>query len=260
MCVYDGDDSSHISDSIISILNQTIPVDLYVFQDGFVNESISNVLFFFRKKIFLVQSADNVGLAMGLNNLIETILPKQYDYVARMDADDISYMNRIESQVSFLNSNDEIDVLGTSCREFGSSFSLEEKHLPERHEDLLDFSIARCPFIHPTVMFRMSVFELGYRYPINTTLTEDMALWFILLNSGFKFANINDILLDYRLNENTVNRRRGISKAVSEFKIRFKYMISLKRVSFKNFILVLSRLAFHLVSPKIIALCYKYLR
>lgn len=260
MCVYNGDDSAHLSDSINSILNQTIPVDLYIFQDGNVNESISKVLFNFRKKIFLIESEDNLGLATGLNNLIDIVLSKKYNFIARMDADDISYKNRIESQVAFLNSNAEIDVLGTSCREFGSSFSLQEKHLPEKHEDLLDFSIARCPFIHPTVMFRTSVFELGYRYPTNTTLTEDMAFWFILLNSGFNFANINEVLLDYRLNEDTVNRRRGIKKAFSEFEVRFRYMLTLKQVNFKNLMLVFSRLVFHLVPPKIIALCYKYVR
>lgn len=260
MCVYDGDDSTQLLDSINSILHQTVPVDLYIFQDGVVNKSISKVLFGFRDEVYLIESCVNLGLAVGLNSLIDVVLSKKYDYIARMDADDISYKNRIESQVVFLNNNDKIDVLGTSCREFGSSFSLQEKHLPEKHDDLLDFSIARCPFIHPTVMFRISVFQLGYRYPTNTALTEDMAFWFILLSSGFNFANVNEVLLDYRLNEGTLNRRKGMKKAFSEFKMRFKYMLILKRVSFKNIALVFLRLVFHMMPEKIIALCYKHCR
>ncbi len=114
-----------------------------------------------------------------------------------------------------------MDVCGTSCHEFGASFSLDEKHLPKGHDQLVEFSITRCPFIHPTVMFRSSVFEKGHRYPTNTSLTEDMALWFQLLKSGCVFANLNDVLLDYRLNENTINRRHGIGKAFSEIRIRF---------------------------------------
>ena len=260
MCVYNGDDPTHLHDAITSILNQTVSVDLYVFQDGPVNESILTVFNHFQGQFIILKSTINVGLACGLNQLIDIVVTKEYEYIARMDADDVSYKDRIERQINFLDEHNEVHLLGTSCREFGSSFSLDVKHLPTMHNELLNFSISRCPLIHPTVMFRISVFKSGYRYPTDTSFTEDMALWFILLASGHHFANINDVLLDYRLNEDTVKRRRGFKKSFSEFKVRFKYMFVLRKVSFWNLFLVTTRLFFHMLPPRLIALCYKHLR
>ena len=87
-----------------------------------------------------------------------------------------------------------------------------------------------------------------------------MALWFILLNEGCKFSNINEILLDYRLNENTIARRTGADKAFSEFKIRFSNMRTLNKVSIRNVTLVFARLVFHVLPNSVMKLAYKRLR
>ncbi|WP_318411747.1 glycosyltransferase [Photobacterium leiognathi] len=262
MSVYRSDDPQMLQDAVESILNQTVLCDLLIYQDGDVPEKLSNLLKKYkdRNNIKLFINPINKGLAHGLNYLINESLDKRYDYIARMDSDDISRESRIEQQVKFLNENLDIDVLGTSCREFGASFALEEKHLPKFHEELINFSITRCPLIHPSVMFRSSVFKNGIRYPENTTLTEDMALWFLLLNKGYRFANLNEILLDYRLNEGTINRRKGFSKAMSEIDIRIRNMISLKQVNLKNISLIGARIIFHLMPGPLIKLAYKKAR
>ncbi|WP_220737068.1 glycosyl transferase, partial [Morganella morganii] len=183
-----------------------------------------------------------------------------YKYIARMDSDDIAIKNRLMFQADFLDKNPHIDVCGSYCHEFGSNFSLNEKKLPISHDEILNFSIYRCPLIHPCVMFRSEIFKSGYRYPTDTNLTEDMALWFLLLESGFKFHNIPIVLLNYRLSEDTINRRKGISKAISEIRVRLYYMSKLKKTSIKNIILILSRLPFHLLPSFIIKFFYKNFR
>lgn len=265
MTVYKNDNSTAVKQAIESIVNQSYStMRLFLGVDGPIPQELKDLLLVFEKQfnnINLVYFGSNRGLARSLNDLITLILQdKTIKYIARMDSDDISHINRIEKQVLFFESNPKVDVCGTSCREFGASFALEAKHLPEAHEELADFSIVRCPFVHPTVMFRVSVFEEGIKYPTDTTLTEDMALWFVLLEKGFKFHNINEILLDYRLNENTVSRRHGISKAFSEFSIRVRYMFRLKRVTLKNFTLVTGRLLFHILPVSIMSYAYKKLR
>ncbi|ELF6477703.1 glycosyltransferase [Vibrio cholerae] len=263
MSLYKGDNLSFFIDSINSIFSQSYKrIDVFLCVDGvvpdahlkFLNSLDSN-------KVTLITNDCNRGLAFSLNRLIDTVLRlKEYEYIARMDSDDISRPDRIKKQLDFLNLNSDIDVCGTSCREFGASFALEEKHLPITHQELLDFSITRCPFIHPSVMFRRRVFETGIRYPTDTALTEDMALWFELLVNGFKFANINEVLLDYRLNENTIKRRKGMDKALSEVKIRLYYMFKLKRISFKSILLIFSRFAFHLLPDSLMKYAYKNVR
>lgn len=187
-------------------------------------------------------------------------MTKGYKYLARMDSDDISMPDRIAKQVNFLENQKNIDVLGGACEEFGASFALKYKSLPLTHDELKLFSIIRCPFIHPTVMFRASIFHSDIRYPTNTLLTEDMALWFILLEKNIIFANLPDILIKYRMDENTIHRRKGLSKAINEVKLRHSYMRKIKSSNFKNFFGLTIRFIFHLLPVAIIKILYKNAR
>jgi hypothetical protein len=245
-----------------SILNQSYNCDLHIYCDGPLDSEVYSYLLFLKKdkRVVVYENDVNKGLAYGLNFLIDKMLSLNYKYIARMDSDDISRTTRIFQQVKYLEKELDVDVLGTSCAEFGATYASAEKHLPKTHDSLLSFSITRCPFIHPTVMFRRSVFEGGIRYPTDTSFTEDMALWFVLLENGFKFSNLNDVLLDYRLNENTVERRHGFSKALSEFNLRLKYMFRLRQFTLKNLTLIISRLFFHVMPIKVMKFAYKKLR
>ncbi|HAS6602034.1 glycosyltransferase [Vibrio alginolyticus] len=262
MSVYKSDCPDKFKEAVSSVLYQSYVCDLYIYQDGEIPKRLKSEVDKISElaNVYIFSSNVNKGLAHGLNYLIDKSLRRNYMYVARMDSDDISHATRIERQVNYFELNPEVDVLGTSCKEFGAPYALEEKHLPKDHKSLCSYSVTRCPFIHPTVMFRSRVFERGFRYPQNTTLTEDMALWFELLKAGFIFGNINEVLLDYRLNESTLSRRRGIKKALSEFNIRFKYMVSLNEVSARNIFLIASRIFFHLLPPRALKFAYSKLR
>lgn len=260
MSLYRSDCLSNIKIAIDSILDQLYDdTFLFLYRDGPMDNDFDDYAKIISQntKVQFFTCEQNKGLAHALNFLIEKVISHGgFEFIARMDSDDISRENRIQEQVNFMSSNPDVDVCGSYCREFGASFSLDVKRLPITHEKLVDFTIYRCPFIHPTVIFRTTVFESGIRYPENTSLTEDQALWFDLLKEGFIFANIGQVLLDYRLNDNTLGRRSGFGKAISEVSIRASNMISLKRVSFKNSVLILSRIIFHLLPKGIMKLAY----
>jgi hypothetical protein len=264
MSVYFTDKLSDFELSVKSILSQSYDnVYLFLYRDGLVDNETQAFLdsLNVRKRVFVFSSETNAGLANGLNFLIDEVIKCGiFSFIARMDSDDLSRLNRIERQVCFFNSNPMVDVCGTSCKEFGASFALDVKELPKSHDELFDFTITHCPFIHPTVMFRTSIFESGVRYPTNTSFTEDMALWFDLLLKGYIFSNINEVLLDYRLNENTLKRRQGLSKAISEVKLRWIYMNRLNRKSLRSSILILFRFIFHLLPTPILKFLYKKAR
>ncbi|MGB0945123.1 MAG: glycosyltransferase, partial [Marinomonas sp.] len=265
MSVYRSDDLNYFKLAVESILRQSYSsTDLFIWRDGPVPAAIDAYLETLAgyKNVFITRAQENQGLAAALNSMVDLVISaNQYAFIARMDSDDISYQERIAKQVSYFLDNPGVDVIGTACREFGGSFALDAKVLPATHEQLLDFSIVRCPFIHPSVMFRTSVFERPeVRYPTNTELTEDLALWYMLLCSGAKFANMPDILLDYRLSEATLSRRTGLGKAFSEVKMRYHYMRKLNRVSARNILGITSRLLFHVLPLSLIRLAYKYLR
>lgn len=260
MSIYKSDDPSFLQLALESLLNQTYPCDVFVYQDGDIPAKLQCVVGDFDNKISLISNAENKGLAYGLNVLIEKVVKGDYQYIARMDSDDISLPDRMFEQIKYLETNPEVDLCGTYCQEFGSSYALTEKRLPLAHRDLVSFSIARCPFIHPTVMFRRRVFDEGYRYPTNTSFTEDMAFWFELIHAGYKLGNVGKVLLEYRLTEDTIIRRRGFKKSMSEIGLRMKFMIALKEVTLKNIILIAVRVVFHLLPARLMCFLYRNMR
>jgi glycosyltransferase involved in cell wall biosynthesis len=264
MSVYKKDNSVDFKQAADSVLSQSYKnIELFIFIDGEVGEELNIIIEDLNrnKRVHIFNHVENKGLAFGLNYLIDQVISsKHYKYIARMDSDDICHFDRLELQVNFMNTNTEIDVSGTSCHEFGASFALEEKHLPKEPSELFEFSIAHCPFIHPTVIFRASIFDDGVRYPTDTEMTEDMALWFILMEHGYKFANLNKVLLDYRLNEQTLLRRSGFRKMYSELKTRVRYMFKLKQVTIKNCFLLACRIVFHLLPVWLLKIIYKKCR
>lgn len=262
MSVYRNDVPSYFKDAVESILNQTMPVDLLICCDGPLTEELVALVDCYSKKynVIVINNTENKGLAYSLNQLIELALKRGHTYIARMDSDDISHLNRIQEQFNFLENNRSIDVLGSACSEFGASFCLPLKELPSHHKDLVIFSVHRCPFIHPTVMFRANVFKRGSRYPVDTAYTEDLALWYELILQGFTFANLSQVLLDYRLNESTLNRRTGFKKACSEFSVRFSYMMNSGSFSFKSLFFILLRTFLAIAPVGLKKLSYKYVR
>ena len=262
MSVYFSEKPDYLKQSLSSLFTQTMNADIYLYVDGDLNELLEDVIKGFKvhSNFFVIRGKVNKGLAFALNTLIDITLNKGYKYIARMDTDDISRSNRIEQQFRFMEENKGIDVLGTFCHEFGSEYALELKTVPIKHDELKKYSIIRCPFIHPTVIFRSSIFKDGIRYPLNTKFTEDMALWFCLLEEGYHFHNLPEVLLDYRIDENTFSRRRGLRKAISEFSIRFKYMIKLREFNINNSIVLLGKFCFHILPLFIIRYAYKKYR
>ena len=264
MSVYKNDKLIYIKEALDSLFQQAnISPIIFVCIDGEISKQACEYLNHLNEKelIELTKNTKNRGLPFSLNCLIEKILSyPEIQYIARMDSDDVSLPYRLSTQRAFLYENLDIDILGTSCEEFGASYALVEKKLPTHHSELENFSITRCPFIHPSVMFRRRVFEQGNRYPTHTYFTEDMAFWLELLYKNYKFHNLPDVLLRYRLEENTMSRRAGFSKAKSEVSLRLGYMFLLNKFSFKNILLIYSRYFFHLLPPKIMSLAYKHLR
>lgn len=257
MAIYKGDVTTQVEEAFDSVLKQTYPVSIFLMIDGPIDSNLEAIIheYSVRMDFRIFRNKNSLGLAKSLNLLLDSVSRFEYDYIARMDSDDICLSDRIEKQVNYLQSDTTIDLCGSYCEEFGSSFSKAVKKVPTSHDDIVSFSITRCPFVHPTVMFRSSVFSDGVRYPVNLPFTEDMGLWFSLILRKKKMANIPEVLLKYRMNEQTLKRRLGMNKAISESKLRLYYMVKLNCFSFKNLALILSRFVFHILPES----CLKFL-
>lgn len=260
MCVYAGDRPDFIKIAIDSVLNDGFPVDFYVVIDGPVSAQIREVLNQYTDVIRLIDYPINKGLAHGLNRLIDICVAENYTYFARMDADDISLPGRFQAQVNFLAEFSKVSVVGAGCNEFGSSFALNANIPPSSHEEIQKYAVLRNPIIHPTVMIRADVFKDGVKYPVDTVLAEDLALWYSMIEKGYKFANLQDIYIRFRLSEHVIHRRSGYKKAHSEFLLRYAYAKNMGLLSISRVFKLLIKFGLQVSPSFLIRWAYKTLR
>mgnify|MGYP002624857641 CR=1 FL=1 len=223
MSVYKNDTAEYVKMAVDSILGQTYnDLDFYIQYDGQVAVEVDNYLTNLGdERIHILRREENKGLACSLNDLLSVVLPKGYEFIARMDADDMSSPERFEKQVNFFKENKGTDCLGTWAVEIKSDGSeFFKKQMPVTHENCRDFFMKRDCLIHPTAMFRRSYFEKAGKYPEDTFFCEDTMMWARGFANGCSFANLPEYLYKFRLNDDFFNRRRGWKHAKSILLLR----------------------------------------
>lgn len=262
MSVYKNDELLHLQECVKSILSQTYPdFDLHIQLDGKISETCENYLDSLTdKRIFKYSREENRGLAYSLNELLERVLPMKYEYVARMDADDICVKDRFEKQMEYMEIHSEIDIAGSMIEEFYEDGSSKQIRYPICHEEMRRFFGKRNPLAHVTVMFRSTYFQKAGLYPIGTNLDEDTMFWLKGFQKGCRFANVDAILIKVRVNNNFFFRRNGFKKSYADFSNRC-LVIARLQLSVWNYIPVLGRfLVLSLPVPALTRLAYKLLR
>jgi len=227
MAVYKKEKPQNLNKALLSVYTgQSLkPNEIVLVKDGALTKELDNVIRKWEAKIpdvlKVVKLEKNGGLANALN---EGLKKCSFEYVARMDSDDISYPNRFEKEISFLKKNPDIDVLGGWITEFEKDEKeiCCDRKVPISSKDILHFSKNRCPVNHVTVIYKKSkVLEVGgYDKFIGI---EDYYLWAKMLLKGHKFFNLPEYLVHVRAGEGMLERRRGISYAKKEFLLQFEF-------------------------------------
>ena len=180
-----------LKDSIRSILNQTFTdFRLIIVDDGSTDKSIEIIKSFNDSRIELIQDGYNKGLPYRLNQIAKLTKTK---YLARMDADDIMHIDRIQFQFDILESNPEIDVLGTNTYSIDDKNQIQGIRLPYEEKLILSFVKG---FVHPTILGKTQWF-VNNPYDEKAIRVEDGELWFRTKNFSC-FKAINKPLLFYR--------------------------------------------------------------
>ncbi|WP_308422474.1 glycosyltransferase [Bowmanella pacifica] len=261
MAVYQEDRVEWVKQAVDSILEQTFrDFLLFVVVDGPLPSPILSFLQAAEQQteqLVVLIGTENLGLSSCMNEVIERCAVLSPKYLFRMDADDISEVKRLEKQVSFFERHPHVSVLGTSLVEINEAgVEVGGRKLPLSHQEIFDFLPKRCSMNHPTVAFRYSVFEHGFRYRKELKNTQDYFLWIELMQAGYIFENLSERLLKFR-RVNDFYKRRGFDKSINEFKARWFAMNKLKRYSLSNILYAVSVLALRIMPAKVVKLAYK---
>lgn len=152
------------------------------------------------------------GIVPALNT---GIYSSKSEYIARQDADDYWYEDKLEKQVLFLENNPEISILGTQIRLLNESGDPQELGTygkpviyPEGDQEIrLMMLLGQNPLCHPSIIMKKEVPLVVGGYSRFFHLAEDLHLW-IRAFPFFKFANLPDVLVDYTQTYNEEYNRR----------------------------------------------------
>lgn len=197
----------YVEESLNSILNQTYRnMEIVVINDC-STDSTGEILERMAQqdsRIRLISNEENLKLIKTLNKGIKLC---KGDYIARMDADDISLPARIEKEVRFLESHKDHDIVSTQFYAFRSENpGKRDRHYSPLHDnELRAYLLFKSGICHPAVMIRKRVFtELGLSFGEEYLHVEDYALWSEAIYKT-KIANLSEALLLYRVHKHQVS-------------------------------------------------------
>jgi glycosyltransferase involved in cell wall biosynthesis len=202
-----NEDLNWVKESIDSILSQSYSkLEFIIVLDNPNNNKLKEFLYDYKRmdrRIKIIENKDNLGLVGSLN---KALLQCSGKYIARMDADDISFKNRLSIEKNYLEKNN-LDFVFSRMQlidENGNNlYETPNKELTfiQVKKGLEYGNISN----HPTWFSKKEVFDAlnGYR---NVPYCEDYDFILRSINQGFKIGKVNEVLLKYRVRDTSISR------------------------------------------------------
>lgn len=193
----------YIEAAILSVVNQTYQdFELIIVDDASTDKTVSIIKRFQKKypyiQLVTLDKNQNCGGDKCANKALALARGK---YVARMDADDIADLTRFEKQVKFLEKNKNIFLVGSNAYVINSKgVIIGEKNEPSSSDAIYKAYFGFHPLVHPTCTFRRLLKDgTPFVYEIKHSANNDYYTFFKLVCQGYKFVNMEEKLLKYRI-------------------------------------------------------------
>lgn len=192
---------STILKALNSVENQTYFKDLkneyviYLIDDN-SDDGLFDIVKNYKNLIYLKNK--HYGISAALNTgIFEIMKDDSIEYIARLDADDEWFLNKIEIQMDFLKKNPDVDICGTGAILLGKTTNFYGLY-PETHEDIVDHIIVKNknPICHPSTIINKRIFYYCGVYNDINIRAEDFNLWKTCVHFKCKFYNIQQHLMN----------------------------------------------------------------
>ena len=211
--------------AIESILNQTFQDFEFIIVDDASTDSSWQIISRYQKKF--PNKITAVRLEKNRNNGGDSCANEAYkrakgNFIARMDADDVSLPYRLEKQLAYMRKNPDVILLGTQAFVIDHDGAITgEKREPVQDAIIRQDYFMYHPIIHPSVMIRRSLLPKRDKlYQIVYSANNDLLTFFELLKYG-KFANLSEKLLHYRIHGKNDSLTNPKERFMNTLKIRW---------------------------------------
>ncbi len=185
-----------------SLIDQSLrQIEIIVIDDASTDNTLDILNQYASKdaRITILTNQVNRGLSYSLNRGIDAT---KSDIIARMDADDVSHLNRLKKQYDYMIAHPDIDILGSGVRyKDEQGHHIKDQILPSNHEEIIKRLFKKTLVFHPTIMIKKSVYQQYGNYDENLRWAEDSDLWYRIYDKVC-FHNLPETLLDYTLKSN----------------------------------------------------------
>ncbi|GAB6011247.1 glycosyltransferase [Viscerimonas tarda] len=223
LSIYCKENPLFLQKALDSVFNQTVPpAEVVLVKDGPLTPDLDRIIDAYQKN-YPILKVISLPLNKGLGNALnEGIKHCSYEWIARMDTDDICYPYRFEKQLDIIRNQPDISFISSGIAEFIDTPDniRSYRNLPEKHNEIYLYAKKRCPVNHPATMYRkQAVIDAGgYK-----EFPEDYHLWIRALMKGYKFYNIQEPLLYFRTNLDTIKRRGGWKYGIIELRHQYDF-------------------------------------
>ena len=190
MPVYNSE--KYLAAAIDSILGQSFrDFEFLIIDDGSTDSSLDIIKSYQDPRIRLYQNEKNLGISATLNRGIALA---NTAFIARMDADDISYPERLYRQYTYLQAHPDCAMVSSLARvvtEDGETVRVDKI----KGEHIFYNLTFICWIYHSTVMYRTDAVKRVNMYTV--AYSEDFEL-FWQLSRRYRIHQLDEVLLDYR--------------------------------------------------------------